>query len=82
MIHYPIPPHRTGAYTAAFNGVQLPVAERLADEVLSLPMGPHLALQDAERVAVAVRDAVERSRRALSHELDGPRSILAKRKPL
>ena len=58
MIHYPIPPHLTGAYAAAFEGVRLPVAERLADEVLSLPMGPHLALQDAERVAVAVRDAI------------------------
>ena len=58
MIHYPIPPHMTGAYAAAFEGVRLPVAERLADEVLSLPMGPHLALEDAERVAVAVRDAI------------------------
>jgi dTDP-4-amino-4,6-dideoxygalactose transaminase len=58
MIHYPIPPHLTGAYAAAFEGVRLPVAERLADEVLSLPMGPHLALEDAERVAVAVRDAI------------------------
>jgi dTDP-4-amino-4,6-dideoxygalactose transaminase len=58
MIHYPIPPHLTGAYAAAFEGVRLPVAERLADEVLSLPMGPHLALEDAERVVVAVRDAI------------------------
>jgi dTDP-4-amino-4,6-dideoxygalactose transaminase len=58
MIHYPIPPHLAGAYAAAFEGVRLPVAELLADEVLSLPMGPHLALEDAERVAVAVRDAI------------------------
>jgi len=58
IIHYPIPPHLTGAYAAAFKGVRLPVAERLGDEVLSLPIGPHLALEDAERVAVAVRDAL------------------------
>jgi dTDP-3-amino-3,4,6-trideoxy-alpha-D-glucose transaminase len=58
IIHYPIPPHLTGAYSDAFEGVRLPVAERLADEVLSLPMGPHLELDDVDRVALAVREAV------------------------
>jgi dTDP-4-amino-4,6-dideoxygalactose transaminase len=58
IIHYPIPPHLTGAYAAAFEGRRLPIAERLAGEVLSLPIGPHLAHEDAERVATAVRDAV------------------------
>lgn len=55
IIHYPIPPHLTGAYAAEFEGAALPVAERLADEVLSLPMGPHLPLDDADRVVEAVR---------------------------
>jgi dTDP-4-amino-4,6-dideoxygalactose transaminase len=58
IIHYPIPPHRTGAYTEAFSPGELPLAERLGDEVLSLPMGPHLPVEDAKRVAVAVREAV------------------------
>jgi dTDP-4-amino-4,6-dideoxygalactose transaminase len=58
IIHYPIPPHLTGAYAAGFGDRTLPVAERLADEVLSLPMGPHLSPDDADRVAEAVRDAV------------------------
>lgn len=58
IIHYPIPPHLSGAYAAAFEGGRLPVAERLADEVLSLPMGPHLALEDADRVAAAVRETI------------------------
>lgn len=58
IIHYPIPPHLGGAYADEFAGAGLPVAERLADEVLSLPIGPHLALEDAENVAVAVREAV------------------------
>ena len=48
MIHYPIPPHLSGAYAADFEGAELPVAERLAEEVLSLPIGPHLALEDAD----------------------------------
>jgi dTDP-4-amino-4,6-dideoxygalactose transaminase len=58
IIHYPIPPHRTGAYAEAFSPGELPLAERLGDEVLSLPMGPHLPVEDARRVAVAVREAV------------------------
>jgi dTDP-4-amino-4,6-dideoxygalactose transaminase len=58
IIHYPIPPHLTGAYAAGFAGRPLPVAERLADEVLSLPIGPHLSLEDSEKVAVAVRESV------------------------
>jgi dTDP-3-amino-3,4,6-trideoxy-alpha-D-glucose transaminase len=43
LIHYPTPPHRSGAYAAAFPGASLPIASRLGAEVLSLPMGPHLA---------------------------------------
>ena len=58
IIHYPIPPHLGGAYAAGFTGGSLPVAEHLAGEVLSLPMGPHLRREDAERVAAAVREAV------------------------
>jgi len=43
LIHYPVPPHRSGAYAdhkISLNG--LPVAEQLSETVLSLPMGPHL----------------------------------------
>jgi dTDP-3-amino-3,4,6-trideoxy-alpha-D-glucose transaminase len=58
IIHYPIPPHLTGAYVGEFGDAGLPVAEQLADEVLSLPMGPHLTLEDADAVAAAVREAV------------------------
>jgi dTDP-4-amino-4,6-dideoxygalactose transaminase len=59
IIHYPIPPHLSGAYRDSFRDARLPIAERLADEVLSLPMGPHLSLDDAKRVTRAVRDAVD-----------------------
>jgi dTDP-4-amino-4,6-dideoxygalactose transaminase len=60
IIHYPIPPHLTGAYAKGAADCHLPVAERLAGEVLSLPMGPHLALEDPGNVAVAVRQAAGR----------------------
>lgn len=41
LIHYPIPPHRQAAYAESkFPSRGFPVAELLANEVLSLPMGP------------------------------------------
>jgi dTDP-4-amino-4,6-dideoxygalactose transaminase len=58
IIHYPIPPHLSGAYSAGFAADDLPVAVNLGDTVLSLPMGPHLPLEDTDRVAAAVREAV------------------------
>lgn len=60
LIHYPIAVHRSGAY-AGTSSVPLPRSERLAAEVLSLPMGPQLTARDAETVISAVRDATEDS---------------------
>jgi dTDP-4-amino-4,6-dideoxygalactose transaminase len=43
LIHYPIPPHMQGAYAdMGFEAETFPIARRLAQEVLSLPIGPHL----------------------------------------
>jgi len=43
LIHYPLPPHRQAAYAeAGFAAEAFPLASRMADEVLSLPIGPHL----------------------------------------
>jgi dTDP-4-amino-4,6-dideoxygalactose transaminase len=55
LIHYPVPPHLSGAY-AGGNGAAggLPIAENLAATVLSLPMGPHLKAEQAAEVARAV----------------------------
>ena len=39
LIHYPVPPHRQGAYKE-FDHLSLPVSEMIHKEVLSLPMGP------------------------------------------
>ncbi len=51
LIHYPIPPHKQSAYAAAsFSADAFPVASRIADEVLSLPMGPHLSSPSAQSV--------------------------------
>jgi len=46
MIHYPIPPHKQEAYKGEFTAYSLPISESIHDEVLSLPMGPHLTKKD------------------------------------
>ena len=50
-VHYPIPIHRQSAYAHLASGEPYPVAEGLAQRVLSLPMGPYLDRASARRVA-------------------------------
>jgi dTDP-4-amino-4,6-dideoxygalactose transaminase len=57
LIHYPVPPHLQEAYREL--GVPVgsqPVSERIHQEVLSLPIGPHLSESQAEAVIQAVRE--------------------------
>ncbi len=59
LIHYPIPPHLQQAYAAQnWSTGQFPLAESMAQSVLSLPMGPALSEADANSVADAVIMAV------------------------
>ena len=56
LVHYPIAPHRSGAYAdAGFAPDAFPIARALADTVLSLPMGPHLSTEQQQRVVDAMR---------------------------
>lgn len=44
LIHYPVPPHLSRAYSElGFAPGSFPRAERLAESVLSLPLSPHLS---------------------------------------
>ena len=47
LIHYPIPPHLSRAY-AEFNSQfgYFPVSESLSNQVISLPMSPHITEQE------------------------------------
>lgn len=59
LIHYPIPPHLQKAYAdLALPKGAFPLAEKLADTVLSLPMGPHVPESAVDEIAAAVRDAL------------------------
>lgn len=51
MIHYPIPPHLQSAYVELnYKPGDLPIAEAIHQEVLSLPMGPTLSDAEIDRI--------------------------------
>jgi UDP-2-acetamido-2-deoxy-ribo-hexuluronate aminotransferase len=57
-VHYPVSLHQQPAYAAPYRGQSFPVSEKLAREVLSLPMSADLSREDQERVADAVTSAL------------------------
>lgn len=60
LIHYPVPPHRSGAYSDLAPGLRsLPVADELAGSLLSLPIGPHLSVSQQEVVLDRVITAAQ-----------------------
>lgn len=57
VIHYPIPPHLSHAYAGyGWKKGDFPLAETLADEVLSLPIGPHHTPEQIDAVCAAIRN--------------------------
>jgi dTDP-4-amino-4,6-dideoxygalactose transaminase len=55
LIHYPMPPHLQQAYQdLGFNKKSYPMAERYAKQVLSLPLGPQLSINDVEKTIDAI----------------------------
>jgi dTDP-3-amino-3,4,6-trideoxy-alpha-D-glucose transaminase len=56
LVHYPTPPHLQQAYEdLGLPRGSFPLAETLADTVLSLPIGPHMSVESVDAVAAAVR---------------------------
>jgi dTDP-4-amino-4,6-dideoxygalactose transaminase len=49
-IFYPVPAHRQGYLREIVGDVPLPVAEQLAQEVISLPVHPHLSQADLDTI--------------------------------
>jgi dTDP-4-amino-4,6-dideoxygalactose transaminase len=61
-VHYPMPLHLQKAYARlGYAHGDFPVAERVAAEVLSLPMYPQLTCEQQDRVAEACRGHFQRS---------------------
>lgn len=60
LVHYPIPPHRQQAYNElGFSGGAFPLAEKMAAETLSLPIGPHMDAMAVDRVVASVNTMFE-----------------------
>lgn len=58
-LHYPIPLHLTPALTSErFRRGQFPIAEALAESILSLPLFPQISAAQQERVVEVLGDAV------------------------
>ena len=59
LIHYPIPPHLQQSYAGAgYVQGQFLIAEQIANQCLSLPIGPHLVEADAATVLAALKATV------------------------
>jgi Predicted pyridoxal phosphate-dependent enzyme apparently involved in regulation of cell wall biogenesis len=59
LIYYPVPIHKQAylqAYVPGAADLDLPVTNRLSDEVLAIPVHPKLSDDDLETIAAAVRD--------------------------
>jgi len=57
IIHYPIPPHLSGAYnTLGMNEGRLPTCEKVCREVLSLPIGPHMDILKMEYIVATLKE--------------------------
>ncbi|MEN1972607.1 DegT/DnrJ/EryC1/StrS family aminotransferase [Luteimonas sp. MJ204] len=59
LIHYPIPPHKQAAYAElGFAPNAFPLASCMADEVLSLPIGPQQSEAQTQAVIEIVRQSL------------------------
>lgn len=59
QVHYPIPLHLQRPYAGlGYKEGDFPVTERLAGEILSLPMYPHLEMGQQKRIAQTILDSL------------------------
>lgn len=57
LIHYPVPPHLSEAYAdLGYRAGDFPLSEKLAESVLSLPIGPHLGIEHAGMIVKCVKE--------------------------
>ena len=59
VIHYPIAPHKQECYAKEYWNtpqLRLPITERIADEELSLPIGPAITIEEVARVVKLVNE--------------------------
>jgi UDP-2-acetamido-2-deoxy-ribo-hexuluronate aminotransferase len=57
-VHYPLSLHQQPAYAQHYKGQSFPVSEKLAREVISLPMSADLRESDQDAIAAAIAEAL------------------------
>ncbi len=57
-VYYPRPLHRQPAYASCHDGAALPASESISECIMALPIHPDLTVEQATRVAAAVRAAL------------------------
>ena len=57
-VHYPLSLHQQPAYAVQYKGQSFPVSEKLAREVLSLPMSADLREADQDAIVAAIGEAL------------------------
>ncbi len=70
LIYYPVPIHRQAylqAYLPGAADLDLPVTNRLADEVLAIPVHPKLSAEDLATIVAAIRDVATPADAAAGH---------------
>ena len=55
LIHYPIPPHKQQAYSE-WSNVFMPISEQIHDQILSLPMGPTITIDDIKLIIKCINE--------------------------
>jgi dTDP-4-amino-4,6-dideoxygalactose transaminase len=56
-IHYPVPPHLQPAFAGlGYRRGDFPIAEAIHDEVVSLPLSPHMSDSEVDQVIAAVQE--------------------------
>ncbi len=55
LIHYPLAPHKQEAYKE-WKNESYPISEQIHSEVLSLPIGSHLALENIEHIVKVINE--------------------------
>jgi dTDP-4-amino-4,6-dideoxygalactose transaminase len=59
-IHYPIPPHLQGAYRhLGYTQGRFPLAESMANQVISLPIGPHTKQSEVSFIIDSINEVVQ-----------------------
>ncbi len=67
-VHYPVPLNEQPAYKDLCCEGCTPIAHRMAKQVMSLPMGPDLTLEDQERIVASLRQASLHGHSCVEHK--------------